>query len=150
MLDDRGSIPGRIKDTVFTRTYRSSQRTTKSNIHCGKRGDLYQGLTRPERETDLSAATAEVWNTWTFTSTVPAHLPGVILGHRDNLMLLCRMLGYILHHARVLVLSDTCPTVWTRLLSASLSGDGLAQPPVTALLHAQTSQFLILVLHNQM
>jgi hypothetical protein len=55
-------------------------------------GVLSMGVKRPWRESDHSSpSSAEVKNAWTYTSTTPVHLHGVVLSlkkHRDNFVFL--------------------------------------------------------------
>jgi hypothetical protein len=72
-LDDRGSIPGRDNDGIFSLCL-SVQ--TGSAAHPASyqmfRGGFYSGIKRPWREDDNSLPfNAEVKNTWSYTSTPP-------------------------------------------------------------------------------
>jgi hypothetical protein len=58
-------------------------------------GVLSLGVNRPEREVDHSPpSSADVKNAWSYTSTLPIRLHGVVLTYRDNFTFTLPKFGY--------------------------------------------------------
>jgi hypothetical protein len=81
-LDYRGSrvrFPAGLGIFLFTTTSRTSLGPTQPPIHLVQ-GALSLGIKRPGREADHSPpSSAEVKNAWSYTSTPPVRLHGVVL-----------------------------------------------------------------------
>jgi len=75
-----GSIPGgKLGIFLFATASRPALVTTQSPIQW-IRGALIPGLKRPEFEADHSTpSSAEIKNVWSYTSTPPIRLHGVVL-----------------------------------------------------------------------
>jgi hypothetical protein len=81
-LDDRDSIPGR-SSVLFVTPSRSSL-DRPSLLPKGYRG-LNPREKGPGREVDHSlSSNAKINNSWSYTTTSPIRLHGVVLKHRDN------------------------------------------------------------------
>jgi hypothetical protein len=82
---------------LFTTASRTALRPTQPPIQRVP-GALSLGVKRPGRETDHSPpSSAEVRNAWSYTSTHPIRLYGVVLSkkHRDNFTFICNIFTLI-------------------------------------------------------
>jgi hypothetical protein len=80
MLDYRGSIPGRGNDWIFFISTASRPALAPTQPHIQwVLGALNPRVKRPGREAGHLASNAEVKNAWSYTSSPPVRLHGVVL-----------------------------------------------------------------------
>jgi hypothetical protein len=87
-LDDWGSrvrFPAGAGNFSLNHRVQTGSGTHPASYLMGTGGVLYLGVKRPEREADHSPPSgAEVNNAWSYTSTPPMRLHGVVIKLRDN------------------------------------------------------------------
>jgi hypothetical protein len=78
-LDDRGSICINGRD-IFSPASGQALGPTQPPVHWVP-ADFFLGVNQPRREADQTPPSSdEVRNSWSYTSTPPARLRGVVLG----------------------------------------------------------------------
>jgi hypothetical protein len=81
-LEDRGSIPGRGNNGIFSLRHlvQTGSGTHPPYYSMGTGGSFPPGVKWPGREAvHLSPFSAKVKNAWSYTSTLPIRLHGVVL-----------------------------------------------------------------------